>query len=394
MLLCLLCYYAYQVRQINNIARIATNKKELGRNGRKYLQSDSEEVRTTMEMETLSKEKISELLSSPTHVISKYWRIQAAMNADEEFLPRLQEMLLDPNEGFQVQLAVAKALLRLGHNAFVEEIAYSQEPQQPSTRLAAAKALDQRFSPSTTTVQRMLHEVWKEGEMWPQERDELKESCLDLFLKHPPEDIETLLETLISLLEIHESRTVFTRAKELLLRSPQKAAPFFAKVFSECRDQPHWAIRFIYALGEAGDPSYFPVICDYPDYVLSHHPHAYTDALASVISAAGKMGQYEWLREIGQRDLFSARPTWLRALGMIAQQQPQHRDEITRILRGYIKPRRIGPVMPDIVGNTVPTRYIGHPPGARLEDKPEDYSIPCHNTAVEILRMLGEDVDT
>jgi hypothetical protein len=173
-----------------------------------------------------------------------------------------------------------------------------------------------------------------------------------------------------------------------------EAAPVFAQAFEQCRDDVVRALLYIRAVGRAGDPSYFDRIAEYPDYVRAHYPHAYTDALAAVIGAAGRLAQYDWLLEMGRRDLFSARPAWLRALGEVAKRQPQYREEIVAILRRYIRRRELGPTAPfkGSSGNLVRATHVGHPPGARL-DEPESYDVPCHNTAVEVLCELGEEVE-
>jgi hypothetical protein len=340
----------------------------------------------------MTREQVSQILSTAPYLSEPYWRVKAIESADAEFVPRLRELLDDPEERYQVQLAAAKALLRLGDAEFVERVAYSAEPRHPSTRVAAVRALGERYEPTPDAVQRTLHEVWKEGDMWYQDRQELKIHYLD-YLRSAVQGVEDAIDALLALLDFqHEHPRVLERVVELLLQARGRdAAPIFAHAFEQCRDTITHALLYVRAIGRAGAPEYFEVIAGYPDYVRKAHPHAYTDALAAVIGAAGRMGQYEWLIQVGNRDLFSARTTWLRALGEIAQQQPQHRKEIVAILRRYLKP--LDPTRSyEINWSVVPDRYLGHPPGAKVGEK-EDDSIILHNTAVEVLRELGEEVE-
>jgi hypothetical protein len=342
----------------------------------------------------MTRDMVQEILSREAYLCDGYFRIRAIESADIEFLPRLREMFLDPNEGFYVHLAIAKALLRLGDSEFVERIAHDPEPRHPSTRVAAVRALGERYAPTPSLIARTLREVWREGDMWPQERQELQLEYLDALGALGEVDGIDVADV-VDVVDLNrEHPTVLKRLASVLIQLyGRDAAPVFARAFEEVRDTPYLALIYIGAIGEAGDPKYFEAIASYPDYVRQSAPHYYSDALAAVIGAAGRLAQYDWLMEIGRRDLFSARPAWLRALGEVAKRQPQHRDEIVAILRGYIRPRKIGPTLPDIVGHVVSTRHIGHPPGARLEDKPESYEVPCHNTAFEVLCELGEEVE-
>jgi hypothetical protein len=341
----------------------------------------------------MTRDMVQEILSREAYLCDGYFRVRAVEAADEEFLPRLREMFLDPNEGFHVHLAIAKALLRLGDGEFVERVAYSAEPRHPSTRVAAVRALGERYEPTPDAVQRTLHEVWKEGDMWYQDRQELKIHYLD-YLRSAVQGVEDAIDVLLALVDFqHEHPRVLERVVELLLQARGRdAAPVFARAFEEVRDAHYLARIYIRAIGEAGDPSYFEVIASYPEYVRKTAPHAYSDTLAAVIGVAGRLGMYEWLKEAGKRDLyFGTHTAWLRALGEVARRQPQHREEIVAILRRYIKPR--DPTRSyKINWGVVPDRYAGHPPGAKVGE-PEDDSVLLHNTALEVLRELGEDVE-
>jgi hypothetical protein len=347
-------------------------------------------------MMELTKDQVREILSYPPYLCEGYWRVQAIKAADEEFLPRLREVFADPEEGYQVQLAAAEALLRLGDSTSVERVAYDPQPRHPSVRVAAVRALGERYELIPDAVQRTLHEVWKEGDPWY--RDDMKIRYLDTLVEilQRLQGFNSIFNTLLDLVDFQrEHPPVLERVVELLLQTRGRdAAPVFARAFEEVRDTPYLALIYIRAIGEAGDPNYFDLIASYPDYVRQSAPHYYLDALAAVTGAAGRLGQYEWLREVGKRDLFSARTAWLRALGEVAWQQPEHREEIVAILRSYLIPRELGPTAPfkGSLGNLAPTSRVGHPPGARVE-KPESDRVPCHNTALEVLQSLGEEME-
>jgi hypothetical protein len=339
----------------------------------------------------MTREQVSQILSTAPYLSEPYWRVKAIESADAEFVPRLRELLDDPEEGYQVQLAAAKALLRLGDAEFVERVAYSAEPRHPSTRVAAVRALGERYEPTPDAVQRTLHEVWKEGDPWY--RDDMKIRYLDALVEilQRLQGVNSIFNTLLDLVDFQrEHPRVLERVVELLLQARGRdAAPIFAHAFEQCRDTITHALLYVRAIGRAGAPEYFEVIAGYPDYVRKAHPHAYTDALAAVIGAAGRLGQYEWLREVGKRDLFSARTAWLRALGEVARQLPQHREETVAILRRYVKQPSLRSY--EVNWSVVPDRHIGHPPGAKVGE-PENDSVVLHNTAVEVLRELGEEV--
>jgi len=345
----------------------------------------------------MDKNQAREILMKPAWLSEPYWRVEALKLADEEFLPRIREILLDPDEGYQVHLAAAKALLRLGDSEFVEEIAYRSEPCHPSTRVAAVRALGERYAPTSEVVQRTLRDIWEEGNMWSQERDELKVYYLDALSSSFPAIVQgddSIVDTLLALVNFqHEHPRVLERVVELLLQARGRGAgPLFARALEEARDTHYLARIYIRAIGEAGDPSYFEVIASYPEYVRKTAPHAYSDTLAAVIGVAGRLGMYEWLKEAGKRDLyFGTHTAWLRALGEVARRQPQHREEIVAILRRYIKPHDSTRSY-KINWGVVPDRYAGHPPGAKVGE-PEDDSVVLHNTAIEVLQSLGEEVE-
>jgi len=349
-------------------------------------------------MMELTKDQVREILSYPPYLCEGYWRVQAIKAAEEEFLPRLREVFADPEEGYQVQLAAAEALLRLGDSTSVERVAYDPQPRHPSVRVAAVRALGERYEPTPDAVQRTLHEVWKEGDPWY--RDDMKIRYLDTLVEilQRLQGFNSIFNTLLDLVDFQrEHPPVLERVVELLLQTHGRdAAPIFAHAFEQCHDTITHALLYVRAIGRAGAPEYFEVIAGYPDYVRKAHPHAYTDALAAVIGAAGRLGQFSWLMATGDRDLFSARTAWLRALGDVARQQPEHREEIVAILRSYLIPRELDPTAPftpfkGSLGNLVPTSRVGHPPGARVE-KPESDRVPCHNAALEVLQSLGEEV--
>ena len=85
------------------------------------------------------------------------------------------------------------------------------------------------------------------------------------------------------------------------------------------------------------------------------------------------------------------RTAWLRALGEVARQLPQHLEEIVAILRRYIKPRDSTRSY-KINWGVVQDRYAGHPPGAKVGE-PEDDSVVLHNAALEVLQSLGEEAE-
>jgi len=351
------------------------------------------------EMMELTKDHVREILSYPPYLCEGYWRVQAIKAADEEFLNRLREVFADPEEGYEVHLAAAEALLRLDDSTTVERVAYDHEPRHPSVRVAAVRALGERYAPTSEVVQRTLHDIWEEGNMWSQERDELKVYYLDALSSSFPaivQGVDSIVDTLLALVNFqHEHPRVLERVIDLLLQTRGRdAASIFAHAFEQCRDTITHALLYVRAIGKSGARDYFEVIAGYPDHVRKAHPHAYTDALAAVIGAAGRLGQYEWLREIGERDLFSARTAWLRALGEVARQHPEHKEKIVAILRSYLIPRELGSTAPfkGSLGNLVPASRVGHPPGARVE-KPESDRVPCHNAALEVLQSLGEEVE-
>jgi hypothetical protein len=279
-------------------------------------------------METMSKETIREILSQLPWLSEPYWRIEALKHADEEFLPRIREMLLDPEENYQVHLSAAQALLRLGNTEFVESIAYSTEPQHPSTRVAAAQALGEHYAPTPDIIHRTLCDVWMGNS---QHSDDLKRNYLKILSEviqqlqgvKDTQFINTIFDTLLCLVDFQrEHPRVLEIVIDILIGlQADESASIFATAFEQCKDDIVRSLIYIKAIGRAGDPKYFERIANYPDYVRARHPHAYTDALASVISAAGRLNQYEWLLEINrQRDLLSARPAWLGALPIRASQ--------------------------------------------------------------------------
>jgi hypothetical protein len=244
-----------------------------------------------------------------------------------------------------------------------------------------------RYSPTPDVAKQTLRETWGSS-------TEIKQRFLDIAAVRGIDSI--IVDTLLELVDFQrDDSRVLERVVELLLQTRGRdAAPMFARAFEEVRDTPYLALIYIRAIGEAGDPNYFDLIASYPDYVRQSAPHYYLDALAAVIGVAGRLGQFSWLMAIGDRDLFSARTAWLRALGEIARQQPEHKEEIVAILRSYLIPRELGStaLFRGSLGNLVPTSRVEHPPGARVEE-PESNRVPCHDAALEVLQSLGEEME-